>query len=443
MPSTHVTSLELDLDVFAGPFDLLLSLILREELDLLEVELAEVVLAYLDHLEARDELDLESATEFLVLIAALLELKSRLMLPGEEIEELDELAPAEAAEELLERMLAYARFRGAGGFLAARRDAEQGALYRSAPLPPQLRRAPLDHAEQAYDPAVLGAGARRAPAHAAGDRPAPHRHAARVAARAARRAAQRCCAAARSRSTTRSEGADRMTVAVTLFALLELYKRGEADWEQDEAFGPITVRAERAAAGGREGGVMELERQLEALLFLSPDPVAVDELADALRVEEDEVIAGLRALASRARGPRGRAARARRRLDARLAPRRRGGRAAAARAAAHARPHAGAGRDALDRRLPAAGLAARGGADPRRRLRVGHVRAVERGLIEEAGRSQFGAVLYRTTPLFLKLFGLRSVDELPDPGPVGSEPRGAGRVARPAAARGRGARGGP
>ena len=40
---------------------------------------------------------------------------------------------------------------------------------------------------------------------------------------------------------------------------------------------------------------------------------------------------------------------------------------------------------------------------------------VERGLIEEAGRSQFGAILYRTTPLFLKLFGLRSVDELPDP----------------------------
>ena len=40
---------------------------------------------------------------------------------------------------------------------------------------------------------------------------------------------------------------------------------------------------------------------------------------------------------------------------------------------------------------------------------------VERGLIEEAGRSQFGAVLYRTTPLFLKLFGLRSVDDLPDP----------------------------
>ena len=75
-----LAALELDLDLFSGPFDLLLTLVLREEVDLLELQLAEVVLAYLDHLEARGELDLEAATEFIVLIAALLELKSRLML---------------------------------------------------------------------------------------------------------------------------------------------------------------------------------------------------------------------------------------------------------------------------------------------------------------------------------------------------------------------------
>src|ERR1700710_98074 len=102
----NAASLELDLEVFSGPFDLLLTLVLREEVDLLEVELADVVLAYLDHLEARGELDLEVATEFLVLIAALLELKSRLMLPSEDEEELFDLEPGEAAEELLERMLA-------------------------------------------------------------------------------------------------------------------------------------------------------------------------------------------------------------------------------------------------------------------------------------------------------------------------------------------------
>jgi segregation and condensation protein A len=247
MASPAITRLELDLDVFAGPFDLLLSLILREELDLLEVELADVVLAYLDHLESRDELDLESATEFLVLIAALLELKSRLMLPGEEVEELDELAPAEAAEELLERMLAYARFRGAGGFLAARRAAEQGALYRAAPLPPALRRAPLEQAEQAYDPAVLGqalGGLLRTPP------PMDLRHIAAVRVSLTDRLTVLRGLLRRGAFSFDEavQGADRMTVAVTLFALLELYKLGEAGWEQEESFGLVTVRPETPPA---------------------------------------------------------------------------------------------------------------------------------------------------------------------------------------------------
>jgi segregation and condensation protein A len=240
-----ITRLELDLDVFAGPFDLLLSLILREELDLLEVELADVVLAYLDHLESGDELDLEAATEFLVLIAALLELKSRLLLPGEEIEELGDIAPAEAADELLERMLAYARFRGAGGFLAARRDAEQGVLYRSAPLPPALRRAPLEHAEQAYDPTVLGqalGGLLRTPPPLDVD----HISAPRVSLPERLAILRGLLRRGTFSFDDAVEGADRMTVAITLYALLELYKRGEAAWEQQESFGPVTVRAEQA-----------------------------------------------------------------------------------------------------------------------------------------------------------------------------------------------------
>ncbi len=78
----------------------MLALVLREEVDLLDLELADVVLAYLDHLEGHGELDLETATEFIVLIAALLELKSRLML-AEDSEELLDIEPGEAAEELL------------------------------------------------------------------------------------------------------------------------------------------------------------------------------------------------------------------------------------------------------------------------------------------------------------------------------------------------------
>jgi segregation and condensation protein A len=148
--------LELDLDVFAGPFDLLLAVVLREEISLLEVELGEVVVAYVGRLEETGELDLEAATEFLVLIASLLELKSRLMLPAEDEIELD-LGPEEAAEELLARMLEYRRYKTAGADLAARLERERPYLYRSAPLPQRLRRVSVEAARAVYDPDSLGA----------------------------------------------------------------------------------------------------------------------------------------------------------------------------------------------------------------------------------------------------------------------------------------------
>ncbi len=240
MPSPTVHQLELDLDVFAGPFDLLLSLVLREELDLLEVDLADVVLAYVDHLEAREELDLEATTEFLVLIAALLELKSRLMLPGEEVEELDELVPAEAADELLARMLAYARYRGAAAHLREAFDEQQPYLYRAAPPPGELRRASLRGVEAVFDPARLGAavgGLLRLPA------PIDLRHMRAPAVTVGERVAVLRDLLRRGRFSFEEavQGADRMTVCVTMWALLELYKRGEADWEQAEPFGDIAV----------------------------------------------------------------------------------------------------------------------------------------------------------------------------------------------------------
>jgi segregation and condensation protein A len=262
--TTIMHRLELDLDVFAGPFDLLLSLILRDELDLLEVELAEIVVAYIDHLEAEGELDLEAATEFLVLIAALLELKSRLMLPGQEVlDELDGLAPAEAAEELLERMLQYARFRGAGGWAASAHAAGQAFLHRVAPLPPALRRVSLEVAVRAYDAEVLGqaiGSLLRTPP------PLDLRHMAtpRVSLADRLTVLRELLASRRGRFSFDEavEGADRVTVAITVFALLELYKRGEAAWEQDEPFGPITVRTETPEERGESPGGESLASSL-------------------------------------------------------------------------------------------------------------------------------------------------------------------------------------
>src|SRR3954452_2601510 len=100
--------LELDLDAFEGPFDLLLSLVLREELPLREVDLAEIIIAFVENLSERGELDLDACGEFLILISALLELKARAMFPDEEAE-LAELEPEEAAEELARRLAEYPR----------------------------------------------------------------------------------------------------------------------------------------------------------------------------------------------------------------------------------------------------------------------------------------------------------------------------------------------
>jgi segregation and condensation protein A len=248
-----VAALELDLEVFSGPFDLLLTLVLREEVDLLEVEVADVVLAYLDHLEARGELDLEAATEFLVLMAALLELKSRMLLPGEDGPEAD-VEPVAAAEELLARLLEAGRHRRAAEHLAERLRGEEGMRFREAPLPAWLRRA------RASAPADLGPP--QDPerlARAVGAllrRPAPIdlSHVTAPTVSVAERLAhlRTLLRAGRVSFDAAVRGADRVTVAVTLYALLELHKRGEATWSQDEPLGPVTIAACDGRATARE-----------------------------------------------------------------------------------------------------------------------------------------------------------------------------------------------
>jgi segregation and condensation protein A len=114
--------LDLDLDTFEGPFDLLLTLVLREELALGDVPVAEIVLAYVERLAARDRLDLEGCGEFLVLVASLLELKARELFPDEEVD-LSELSPEEAADELARRLEEYRRVKLAAAWLSERLDA--------------------------------------------------------------------------------------------------------------------------------------------------------------------------------------------------------------------------------------------------------------------------------------------------------------------------------
>jgi segregation and condensation protein A len=248
----RAAELDLDLDVFAGPFDLLMTVVLREEIALAEVELGEIVLAYLEHVEEQGDLDLEAATEFLVLIASLLELKSRLLLPAPE-EEGVELAPEEAAEELLARMLEYRRYRGAAEHLHGLFADGRRYLYRAAPLPPELRRVALDAAKPSYEPDVL--------ASAIGDllRVPPEPDTTHIRPTVSLEKRLRVLRELLSGGRTNLDfdetfGAeDRLTQAVTLFALLEMHKRGEATWKQKETFGPIEVTTEvkEGRAGAR------------------------------------------------------------------------------------------------------------------------------------------------------------------------------------------------
>ena len=120
-------ALELDLDVFDGPFDLLVTLILRDEIDIWEVRVSRIIAEYVLQLADTGEFDLDATSQFVVLVAALLEMKSRLLLEEEVEEELEDLDPDEAARQLLERLVRYSQYRNAAGSLREAWEAHSGS----------------------------------------------------------------------------------------------------------------------------------------------------------------------------------------------------------------------------------------------------------------------------------------------------------------------------
>lgn len=247
-----VRELELDLDAFEGPFDLLLTLVLREELELAEVDVAEIVLAFCSRLEERGRLDLDACGEFLVLVAALLELKARGLFPEEDLE-LSELEPEEAAEELARRLADYRRMKEAAAWLSERLDGESERFFRlgPAPLAPRLERqlAP-------QEPERLGAALRllatEPPSVSLG-------HMAMRFPPVSRFLEQfRAVLRRRRRFDFESEvgGLSRVEAAVALLAVLELRKAGEISLEQSSSFAPI-----RVTRAGVEGNVEGKEQE--------------------------------------------------------------------------------------------------------------------------------------------------------------------------------------
>jgi segregation and condensation protein A len=231
-----VRDLDLDLDAFAGPFDLLLTLVLREELELSDVEIADVVLAFVERLAERDALDLESCGEFLVLVAALLELKARGLFP--DAEDLEGLDPEEAAEELAERLAAYRRIRAGAAWLEERLEAEGARWFRVAPAP--LAPAPPPPSLPPQEPARLAGAIRRL----AAEPPAPSlRHLGTFPPVSLFLERFRSVLRRRRRFFFDREvdGLPRVEQAVAFLALLELRKAGEVVLSQPVPFDPIAV----------------------------------------------------------------------------------------------------------------------------------------------------------------------------------------------------------
>src|SRR5262245_33338911 len=111
---------EVQTPVFEGPFDLLLHLILKEEVDLWEISLARIVDSFCAELEKLGEIDLDASTEFLLIAATLVELKARRLLPGREDVDLDEeLLRFEERDLLLARLLDCKTFQDAAKVLHA------------------------------------------------------------------------------------------------------------------------------------------------------------------------------------------------------------------------------------------------------------------------------------------------------------------------------------
>jgi segregation and condensation protein A len=237
-------SYEVQTPVFEGPFDLLLHLILREQVDLYEIELARVVDAYLGELDRMEHLDLDVATEFLLIAATLVELKTRRLLPDDEQLDLDEeLALWDERDLLLSRLVECKMFKD----VAVALNGLAADAGRSLP-----RLAGPD--ERFFDlvPDVLAGvrpdDLRSAFLRAAVPKPVPRidlDHVAPIRASVADAVAELLQELPRVGPITFRELTgdlvERLDVVVQFLAVLELFKQGVVDLDQPSSFGDIRI----------------------------------------------------------------------------------------------------------------------------------------------------------------------------------------------------------
>jgi segregation and condensation protein A len=243
-------SYQVKLEVFEGPFDLLLSLIARRKLDVTEVDLAEITADFLAHLtDQLEDLDLETATRFLVVAATLIELKATRLLPTEDRQELEDLL-GEARDVLYARLLEYRAYRDVARILDHRLTQHEGVVAREVPLEPWIQRLtpetplPID----VIGLAALAAAAMAAPAEEEVDLSYIRRTYLTI-----RDAALEVLEALPEAGATTSfralvEDRERGDRVVLFLALLELFKLGHVDLEQPDRTAPLQVERREGEA---------------------------------------------------------------------------------------------------------------------------------------------------------------------------------------------------
>jgi segregation and condensation protein A len=232
------------LDVFEGPFDLLLHLISRQKVDIRDVPLQTIADEYLAYIDRMKDLDLDVASDFLLVAATLMELKAASLLPGLlDMEDLDELTAADGRDVLIARLIEYRTCKNAAAELEARAEAFSKLSTRQAGLedafvgllPDFLAEITLE--ELAFRCARL-LSRREVPlieaSHIGGIPLSVERRIENVIERVRR-------AGRISFMELVGDGQDRAEFIVALLAILELYKRGDVELAQAERFGSIEL----------------------------------------------------------------------------------------------------------------------------------------------------------------------------------------------------------
>lgn len=236
------------IDSFEGPFDLLLHLVARQKVDVSAISITEVTDQYLEYVERMHELDLDVASDFLLVAATLLEIKAASLLPTEEQyigEDIDDLSPEEARELLLARLLVYKQFKNVAAELAARMESVSHMHPRQAGLEGPFVGLMPDYLEGLTLRGLAVICADLVHRREVFLLQAEHVAAAPISLELHTESVSR--ALARSGKVCFSEllGMDPSpeVLVVTFLAILELYKRGRVELRQDELFDDIVVIA--------------------------------------------------------------------------------------------------------------------------------------------------------------------------------------------------------